>query len=69
MWEARARIGRYFHFYNDERLHQSLGYRTPASLYRSKEKRGDCDHSISWISSIAVLNQCYGHPEIGRAHV
>jgi putative transposase len=39
--EARAGINRYFHFYNHQRLHQSLGYRTPASLYRSKERRGD----------------------------
>jgi putative transposase len=39
--EARAGIDRYFHFYNEERMHQSLGYRTPAALYRSKEKRGD----------------------------
>ena len=23
----------YFKFYNSERLHQSLGYRTPASVY------------------------------------
>jgi putative transposase len=38
--DARAGIGRYFHFYNHERLHQSLGYRTPAALYRIKEKRG-----------------------------
>jgi len=29
------RLSRYFHFYNHERLHQSLGYRTPASLYRA----------------------------------
>ena len=29
---------RYFGFYNDERLHQSLGYRTPAAVYR--EVRG-----------------------------
>jgi putative transposase len=31
--EARDGIGNWFHFYNHERLHQSLGYRTPAKLY------------------------------------
>ena len=31
--EARAGIGRYFQFYNHERLHQSLDYRTPAEIY------------------------------------
>lgn len=32
--EAREGITRYLQFYNTERLHQSLGYRTPASVYR-----------------------------------
>jgi putative transposase len=27
-------LGRYFGFYNDERLHQALDYRTPAAVYR-----------------------------------
>ena len=30
---AVVRLGRYFKFYNDERLHQSLDYRTPAAVY------------------------------------
>ena len=33
MPEARDGIGNWFRFYNHERLHQSLGYRTPAKLY------------------------------------
>ncbi len=31
--EARAGIGNWFRFYNQQRPHQSLGYRTPAELY------------------------------------
>ena len=33
--EARTGIAGYFRFYNHERLHQSLGYRTPAAIYRA----------------------------------
>ena len=32
--EAQQGLGRYFGFYNDERLHQALGYRTPTAVYR-----------------------------------
>ena len=32
--ELHRGLSRYFAFYNDERLHQSLGYRTPAAVYR-----------------------------------
>ena len=31
--EARAGIGAWINFYNDERLHQSLGYKTPAEIF------------------------------------
>ena len=31
--EARQGLGNYFLFYNMERLHQSLGYRTPSEVY------------------------------------
>jgi putative transposase len=30
---ARRRIGEYFQFYNEQRPHQSLSYRTPAEVY------------------------------------
>ena len=31
--EARTQLGRYLSFYNQERLHQALDYRTPAQVY------------------------------------
>ena len=31
--EARAHLAAYFHFYNEERLHETLGYRTPHEMY------------------------------------
>jgi putative transposase len=34
MRAAQRGLGRYFPFYNEERPHQSLGYRTPAAVYR-----------------------------------
>ncbi len=38
--EAVDGLRRYFDFYNYERLHQSLEYRTPATLYFSERKTG-----------------------------
>jgi putative transposase len=31
--DAASGLGRYWKFYNDERLHQSLAYKTPAAVY------------------------------------
>ncbi len=31
-------IERYFRFYNHERLHQSLDYRTPAEIYQGQAR-------------------------------
>lgn len=33
--EARGGIGRYFGYFNDERPHQALGYKTPMEVYRA----------------------------------
>jgi putative transposase len=35
--DARISLGSYFRFYNTERPHQALGYRTPAEVYHSME--------------------------------
>jgi putative transposase len=32
-WEAEASLEAYFQFYSHERIHQALGYRTPAEVY------------------------------------
>ena len=35
MPQARRGIGDWLSFYNDERLHQALGYRTPREVFQS----------------------------------
>src|SRR5207237_1735107 len=39
-WQAEASLATYFRFYNNERIHQALGYRTPLEIYR---ERGSSD--------------------------
>jgi len=36
--EAKESLGRYFRFYNTERLHESLGYKTPEEVYLGQGK-------------------------------
>jgi putative transposase len=33
-WEAEEQLAAYFRFYSHQRIHQALGYRTPADVYR-----------------------------------
>jgi putative transposase len=43
--DARQNLTGYFHFYNYERLHQSLEYRTPAEVYFDYEADFSCSAS------------------------
>ena len=39
-WQAEASLAAYFRFYDEERIHQALGYRTPAEVYRDRGSSG-----------------------------
>jgi len=39
-WQAEASLAAYFRFYNEERIHQALGYRTPLEIYREQGSSG-----------------------------
>jgi len=45
VWQAEDRLRKYFEFYNHHRPHQSLGYKTPAEVYRSGKKKMAADES------------------------
>ena len=39
--EARRELGAYFRFYNEQRPHQALGYRTPAEVFFGERETGE----------------------------
>jgi putative transposase len=39
-WDAEASLAAYFRLYDDERIHQALGYRTPLEIYRDRGSSG-----------------------------
>lgn len=46
--EARKRIGEYINFYNNERPHQSLDYRTPSEVYHTAKSDQAVDSAAMW---------------------
>lgn len=54
MTEARTGLGRYFDFYNNDRYHQALDYRTPGAVYS-----GSCGHfqENDKVSSVLVAGR------------
>ncbi len=55
--EARVGLEAYFHFYNTQRPHQALGYRTPAEVFNG-DSMPSAEHSKErrWSSSRALVN-------------
>jgi len=49
--EARRGIGGWLNFYNDERLHQALGYLTPGEMFEAPGTRGYVDNASALTTS------------------
>ena len=52
--DARAGIGDYFRFYNAERPHQALGYRTPAEVFIPRVAEGFTSSTVETTSRVMV---------------
>ena len=55
--EARRGIGGWLSFYNDERLHQALGYRTPREVFHASATYGYVDNASALTTSPQVHHQ------------
>ncbi len=64
--EARTGIGAYMRFYNEERPHQALGYRTPREVFEagsvSTRAKDLEDQEGGWLTGQRVVSL----PEVGR---
>jgi putative transposase len=55
--EARRGIGGWLSFYNHERLHQALGYRTPCEVFQAVRSCGDVDNASALTTSPQAHHQ------------
>jgi putative transposase len=55
--EARGGIGAWLIFYNDVRLHQALGYRTPREFVKAAQARGYVDNTSALTTSPPAQQQ------------
>jgi len=59
--EARRGISRWLVFYNDERLHQALGYRTPREMFEAAAACGYVDNASALTTSPQAPQQQQKH--------
>ncbi len=57
---ARRELRAYFRFYNNQRPHQALGYRTPASLFHTDRTVPQKESEESRSSTRPILVSCAG---------
>jgi putative transposase len=55
--DARRGITNWLNFYNDERLHQALGYRTPREVFQAPATRGYVDNASALTTSPQAHHQ------------
>ena len=55
--DARRGIGDWLSFYNDERLHQTLGYRAPREVFQAPATCGDVDNASALTTSPQAHHQ------------
>jgi putative transposase len=67
--EAKAGIGAWLSFYNDERQHQSLGYRTPRQIYQEGLWRCGRSASPTGCTSPASRASSEGGEVLAFAHI
>jgi len=59
-WEARAGIEAYFSFYNTQRPHQALGYRTPAEVHSAASNEPSNEEGLTLNGPSADLGNTAG---------
>ena len=65
--ELIAALERYFDYYNHRRLHQSLGYRTPAEVYFGNRETVASGSAAAAMTPTS-FGQAHSHPAAGPSH-
>jgi putative transposase len=66
-WDAEAQLRAYFEFYDHRRLHQALGYRTPAEVYSARVQARQAERPKSISGQRAEAGTFFLYPEIEQA--